>query len=154
VSNHTFLSMPHTRCFALLFGLLFSAQSVYGQLERTLHHIQAVDSAGLISLQLPESYQCQLINWAGDNLLIETRVVVRHGSMPLVKDFIKNGRYDIVFEHKNDSLTVKPRMLKRPTVRLPNAKRAVEEDIEVKIFVPDMYDWTDDKRTLTLKKKA
>ncbi len=153
VSTNALQQTMHARFFVLVCFLMCSI-SAYGQLERTLHHIHPADSAALISLQLPDSYQCQLVNWAGDNLLIETKLIVRNGSMPLVKDFIKTGRYDIIFESKNDSLVVKPRMAKRPTVRLPNSKNNVEEDIEVKIFVPDMYGWTDDKRTLLLKKKA
>jgi hypothetical protein len=135
------------RLFALLAALFFSL-TLSAQMERTMYLVFDVDSAKVVDLDLAGIYEIH--SWAGSSILVETNIQISHASPDILDFLIKEGRYDVVAD------TLSPGQLKISTKhrdRKPIKTPAGEctEIATAKIFVPDTFVWTDDKKTLTRK---
>jgi hypothetical protein len=140
-----------TRRFLLLFllcGGLF--QTGQAQMVRTLYQMFQVDSVKTIRLEISDIYE--IYTWAGNSVLIETTIKLGNGSPEILDFLIKQGRYDVAMDSSmKEDIRLYTKMPDRNKNKLKTPAGEVTEIPEAKIFVPDTFIWTDDKRTLTRK---
>lgn len=140
--------MPH-RLLLLFFGLALSG-SARAQMERTIYQVFNVDSAQTVEIDLADIYD--IYSWSGSDILIETNIRISYASPDILDFLIKQGRYDA----RMDTLsvgTVRISTLERKRKPVKTSLGECTEIPEAKIFVPDTFVWTDDKKTLTRKPK-
>ena len=132
----------------LLLSLLCSAP-LHAQMERTIYQVFPVDSVETVELDLAGIYEVQ--PWAGSDILVETNIQIWHASPEILKHLIELGRYDLVSD------TLSPELIKISTKirdRKPIKTRQGEctEIATTRLFVPEMYAITEDKKALHLRK--
>jgi hypothetical protein len=119
--------------------LTCSFSNLSAQVERVLYQTFLLhDSTDNITLNMKDN--CEVIPWHHDrDVMIESTVEIKGGSMDLLKNFLKEGRYlvkpklelpAIVFELAFDKT-------KRETLKLNG--RTCDEIVTHRIYVPDDY---------------
>jgi hypothetical protein len=133
----------------LLLGLCLSAPA-HAQMVRTLYQLFEVDSVQTIQLEISDIYEIN--TWAGNSVLIETTIKLGNGSPEILDFLIKKGRYDVAIDSSmKESIRLYTKMPDRDKNKLKTPAGEVTEIPEAKIFVPDTFIWTEDKKTLTRK---
>ena len=119
---------------------------------RTLYQLFQVDSVKTIQLEISDIYE--IYTWAGNSVLIETTIKLGNGSPEILDFLIKNGRYDVAADTSSqEHIRLYTKMPDRNKNKLKTPAGEVTEIPEAKIFVPDSFIWTDDKKTLTRKEE-
>ncbi len=135
------------RFFALLAGLAL-CQSASAQMERTMYQVFEVDSVKSVTLDLADIYD--IYTWGGSSILIETNVKISFASPEILDFLIKEGRYAVAMDTlAPDAVKIYTKNRDRKPIKTPAG--VCTEIPEAKIFVPDSFIWTDDKKTLTRK---
>ena len=136
-----------SRLFFLALALL-SATLAHAQMQRTMYQVFEVDSVKTAQLDILDIYE--LHHWAGNSILVETNVQISNASPEILDHLIKNGRYDVTMD------TVAPGQVKiytklkdRKMVKTP-AGECTELPM-AKIFIPDTFLWSDDKKSIWRK---
>ena len=133
----------------LLLGLCLSTPA-HAQMVRTLYQLFEVDSVQTIQLEISDIYEIN--TWAGNSVLIETTIKLGNGSPEILDFLIKKGRYDVAIDSSmKESIRLYTKMPDRDKNKLKTPAGEVTEIPEAKIFVPNTFIWTDDKKTLTRK---
>lgn len=114
-----------------------SAATGFGQVRKTMHQVIEVDSATVIAFDLYGDKN-RLVGWAGDNLLIETRIVLYECSEAIFEHFFKAGRYDIETAKEGGELRLKSKDSERRAIKTRTGECFEVHD--VKIFVPDAFE--------------
>ena len=135
------------RIFFLAVGLLLTTLA-QAQMQRTMYQVFEVDSVKTAQLEILDIYE--LHSWAGNSILVETNVQISNASPEILDYLIKNGRYDV----KMDTLApgqvkIYTKLKDRKTVKTP-AGECTELPM-AKIFIPDTFLWSDDKKSITRK---
>lgn len=140
-----------TRRFLLLVilcGIFYSNSQA--QMVRTLYQMFQADSVKTIHLEISDIYE--IYTWAGNSVLIETTIKLGNGSKEILDFLIKNGRYDVAMDSTSqEEIRLYTKMPDRNKNKLKTPAGEVTEIPEAKIFVPDSFIWTEDKKTLTRK---
>ncbi|HNE29491.1 MAG: hypothetical protein U0U46_06715 [Saprospiraceae bacterium] len=135
------------RFFALIVGLAF-CHSASAQMERTMYQVFEVDSVKSVALDLADIYD--IYTWGGSSILIETNVKISFASPEILDYLIKEGRYAVAMDTlAPDAVKIYTKNRDRKPIKTPAG--VCTEIPEAKIFVPDSFIWTDDKKTLTRK---
>lgn len=138
-----FLRFFFPLCFVFLFVSTASAQ-----LERTLYNIFEVDSVKNIEVDIFGAYE--LLDWAGNTILVETTVQISHASPAIMNFLIKEGRYelglDTISEYDRKLYT---RVKDRKRIKTPAGE--CTEIVQTKIYIPGYLAWTDDKKYIRRK---
>lgn len=135
-----------SRLFALLIfaAVSYSAQA---QMERTIYQVFDIDSVKTVYLDIADIYQ--IYSWAGSTILIETNVQLSHGSAEILDYLIKEGRYDVDMDTLvMPEVKIYTKMPDRKKKRVKTPDGEITEIPEAKIFVPDTFTWSDDKKRL------
>ncbi|MBK7935773.1 MAG: hypothetical protein IPJ82_01180 [Lewinellaceae bacterium] len=138
--------MMQSRLFALLIfaAVSYSAQA---QMERTIYQVFDIDSVKTVYLDIADIYQ--IYSWAGSTILIETNVQLSHGSAEILDYLIKEGRYDVDMDTLvMPEVKIYTKMPDRKKKRVKTPDGEITEIPEAKIFVPDTFTWSDDKKRL------
>jgi hypothetical protein len=123
------------------------------QMERTTYQTFEVDSARVINLDIMGEYEIK--TWAGSNLLVETNVQIWDANKEILNFLIREGRYDLATDSTADPHPREIRIYTRYTERKPVKKKDGGKCLEIavtRIFIPDTYVMSEDKRRLTRKK--
>ncbi len=108
-------------------------------MEQTIYQLFPADSARTVRLDIADS--CNIIPWAGDNVLAEIRIQLWDCSPEILDYLIKQERYTVVSEQRGEELWLSSKDKKRKEIR--NKQRITcPEVVEIKLFVPDYYEWT------------
>lgn len=141
-----------TRYFLLLLCCVCFVNTGNAQMVRTLYQLFEVDSVKTIQLEISDIYEIH--TWAGNSVLIETTIKLGNGSPEILDFLIKKGRYDVAADTSSkESIRLYTKMPDRDKNKLKTPAGEVTEIPEAKIFVPDTFIWTDDKKTLTRKEE-
>jgi len=117
-------------------------------MERTMYLVFEVDSAKIVELDLAGIYE--LHSWAGSSVLAETNIQISHANPEIVDFLIKEGRYDLSVDTLSASqVKIYTKIRDRKPIKTPSGE--CTEIATLKIFVPDTFIWTDDRKTLTRK---
>jgi hypothetical protein len=123
------------------------------QMERTTYQTFEVDSARVINLDIMGEYEIK--TWAGSNLLVETNVQIWDANKEILNFLIREGRYDLATDSTADPHPREIRIYTRYTERKPVKKKDGGKCLEIavtRIFIPDTYVISEDKKRLTRKK--
>ncbi|MEN9416308.1 MAG: hypothetical protein RLZ62_2612 [Bacteroidota bacterium] len=123
------------------------------QMERTTYQTFEVDSARIINLDIMGEYEIK--TWAGSNLLVETNIQIWDANKEILNFLIREGRYDLATDSTADPHPREIRIYTRYTERKPVKKKDGGKCLEIavtRIFIPDTYVISEDKRRLTRKK--
>ncbi len=135
-----------------LFFLGFKPMS-QAQMERTMYQVFEVDSAQTVQFEVAGEYQ--ILPWEGNSILVETNVQIWDASREILTQLIKDGRYDLTTDStagpNPKQLRIFTKNLKRKTIKRLDRQECLEIAV-TKIFVPDTFDISDDKKRLTRKK--
>lgn len=133
-----------------VFGLLLTARLAEAQMERTIYQVFEVDSAKTVALDIADVYEIH--TWSGNNILIETNIKISFASPEILDFLIKEGRYAVAMDTlAPGSVKIYTKIPNRKPVKTPAGE--CTEIPDAKIFVPDTFIWTDDKKLLTRKKE-
>ena len=122
------------------------------QMERTTYQTFEVDSVRVINLDIMGEYEIK--TWAGSNLLVETNVQIWDASREILNFLIKEGRYDLTTDTVADPHPQEIRIYTKNTVRKPVKRKdggQCQEVATTRIFIPDTYVISEDKKRLTRK---
>jgi hypothetical protein len=134
------MKIRHLFLFCCMFVALLPFANA--QMERTIYQVFPTDSVPTIAVDIP-----------GDNIMTETKIQVWNASPDIVKFLIENGRYQLKADKKDQALTIDAKVKERKPIKTPRGE--CTEIITLKIFVPDMYQWTkEDMKTLRIKTAA
>lgn len=134
--------------FVLVFSGLTTAASA--QMSRTIYQVFNVDSVKTVNLEIADVYD--IYSWAGSTILIETNVQLSHGSPEILDYLIKEGRYDVDIDTSAmPTVRIYTKMPDRKKKRVKTPDGEITELPEARIFVPDSFTWTDDKKLMTRK---
>ena len=143
------MKLPLLLSTLFLLGFMTTAHS---QMERTMYQVFEIDSAQTVFFEIAGEYQ--ILEWAGNSILVETNVQIWDASREILGHLIKDGRYDLA----TDSLKIpNPKQvriftknLERKPIKRVDGKKCLEIAV-TKIFVPDTFYISDDKQRLTRK---
>jgi len=129
-------------------ALLLVCETAHAQMERTMYQVFELDSAKVVDLDLAGIYELQV--WAGSSILVETNIQISHASPEILDFLIKQGRYDVVADTISETVVrIKTRIRDRKPIKTPDGE--CTEIATTKLFVPDTFIWTEDKKTLNRK---
>lgn len=135
------------RLTTLLF-FLSTSHAAFAQMERTIYQVFEVDSIKTVSLDLADVYD--IYSWGGSSILVETNIKISFASPEILDYLIKDGRYAIAMDTlAPDAVKIYTKIRDRKPIKTPNG--VCTEIPDAKIFVPDTFTWTDDKKRLTRK---
>jgi hypothetical protein len=127
---------------------LFFAFGAAAQMERTMYQVFEVDSVKVVNLDLAGIYE--VYAWAGSSILAETNIQISHASPQILDFLIKEGRYDLAADTISPSeVKIFTKIRDRKPIKTPAGE--CTEIATAKIFVPDTFEWTDEKKVLTRK---
>lgn len=136
-----------SRFFFLTLGLLLNTLA-YAQMERTMYQVFDVDSVQTAQLDILDMYE--LHSWAGNSILVETNIQISNASPEILDYLIKNGRYDVRMDTvAPGQVNIYTKLKDRKTVKTP-AGECTELPM-AKIFVPDTFLWSEDKKSIRRK---
>lgn len=133
----------------LAFTLSFFSLNCFGQLEKTIH--QTFDLEGVEAVQLELYGVYTIVPWAGNNILVETKIQLYNSSESVLKHFIdKDKRYFIEADTLSEvQLKLFSHDMKRSSLRTKTGAESVE-NVETRIFIPENFVIKDEK-TLVLE---
>lgn len=136
----------------LFLCLLACSSNVVAQMERTMYQVFEVDSAQTVKFEVAGEYQ--VLEWAGNSILIETNVQIWDASREILGYLIKDGRYDLATDStagpNPKHMRIFTKHLERKPIKRPDGQKCLEIAV-TKIFVPDTFYISDDKQRLTRK---
>ena len=133
-----------------LVGLLLCLVTIcFGQLEKTIHQTFELNETATVQLDLHGEYT--LVTWAGNNILVESKIQLYNSSASVLKHFIeKDQRYLIEADTSTTGiLKLFSHDKKRASLRTKTGAESTEI-VETRIFIPENYAIRDDK-TLVLE---
>ncbi|MBU6340194.1 MAG: hypothetical protein KGS48_01760 [Bacteroidetes bacterium] len=138
----------HIRFFGALLVCFLSSHTIQAQMERTMYQVFEIDSIKQVQLDLAGIYELKV--WAGSSILVETNIQISHASPEILNFLIKQGRYDVVADTLSpENMRLKTKIRDRKPIKTPDGE--CTEIATTKLFVPDTFIWTDDKKTLQRK---
>lgn len=138
------------RLLVFLLSCCAFASSAKAQMSRTIYQVFEVDSVKTVNLDIADVYD--IYSWAGSTILIETNVQLSHGSPEILDYLIKEGRYDVDMDTSAmPTVRIFTKMPDRKKKRVKTPDGEITELPEAKIFVPDTFTWTNDKKVMTRK---
>lgn len=141
------------RLIPILF-LLFGNHSVHAQMERTMYQVFNVDSSKTVSLDITGVYEIH--TWAGSSILVENNIQIWDASREILNYLIENGRYDVAMDSSSGPTPVEMKIFtkikERKPIKRPDGKKCLELAV-AKIFIPDTFIVSEDKKLLTRKEE-
>lgn len=140
--------MTTFRRLFFLFAALLTATLAQAQMERTMYQVFEVDSVKSAQFEILDLYE--LHYWAGSAILVETNIQISNASPEILDFLIKHGRYDVSMDTiAPGEVKIYTKIKDRKTVKTP-AGECTELPM-AKIFIPDTFVWTEDKKSIKRK---
>ncbi|MFN0174497.1 MAG: hypothetical protein ACKVU0_07625 [Saprospiraceae bacterium] len=143
------MKLPHLHT---LFILLAFNTPGKAQMERTMYQVFEVDSAQTVQFEVAGEYE--VLEWAGNSILVETNVQIWDASREILAELIKIGRYDLATDSSTVPNPKQVRIFTKNLDRKPIKRLDGQKCLEIavtKIFIPDTFYISEDKQRLTRK---
>ncbi|MDX1910764.1 MAG: hypothetical protein SFV22_04720 [Saprospiraceae bacterium] len=140
------------RFYTLFFAMAFCDAQAFAQMERTMYQVFEIDSAQTVQFEVAGEYE--VLEWAGNSILVETNVQIWDASREILGYLIKEGRYDLATDSTAGPNPKHVRIFTKNLERKPIKRLDGQKCLEIavtKIFVPDTYYISEDKQRLTRK---
>ena len=120
----------------IVFVLLLSPAALPAQVQRIGHQTFAVsDSVQQLQLQFFGQYEVE--SWAGNNILLETKVRLFNASQGILEHFLEAGRYEVKAEEAGMSLTLSAVDKERRPIQTSNGN--CFEEVMQRVFIPEAF---------------
>lgn len=119
----------------LLLGFVFYVPAM-AQLRNISHQtFEVSDSVQRIQLDIVDSWTTT--RWAGDQILLETKIKLLNASPTILEFLLEQGRYEVVPSREGATLFLKSRLPKRPGLTYKG--KMTEEGVAMRLFIPDAF---------------
>ena len=119
-----------------------------------MYQVFNVDSAKTVSLDITGIYEIH--TWAGSSILVENNIQIWDASREILSYLIKDGRYDLTMDSTSGPTPVEMEIFtknkERKPIKRPDGKKCLELAV-AKIFIPDTFIVSEDRKLLTRKKE-
>ncbi|HMO40316.1 MAG TPA: hypothetical protein PKC76_12595 [Saprospiraceae bacterium] len=118
-----------------IIGLIVLASTfLSAQNQRFIHKVFELDTAFALQLDLYGAYETEL--WAGNTVMVETKVSLYNASENILTHFIKEGRYEVVAELAGHTLLLSSKEKTRQPLGTLKGGTSREE-VQVRVFIPE-----------------
>ena len=122
--------------FVLILLPVFFSFSAAGQLRNISHKTYDLsDSLQVIQLSIVDPLRWEF--WAGDKILLETRLKLLNSSPSILEFLLEDGRYEVVATKEGEVLTLSSKNKKRPGMTYKG--KMTEEFVDMRLFIPDAF---------------
>lgn len=120
----------------ILSGLFISSFS-FSQINYNFHQVvELSDSVTTVNLDLPNEFE--LVTWAGNTIMIETKIELYDGTQSILDFFLEQGRYELLTSTiDNTNVLIEAKDKERRPIQ--TKKGVCYELIQLKIFVPESF---------------
>ncbi len=116
--------------------LLFTPFFLLAQLQKSFHQVYEVsDSAQTLELRLYGEFEHKA--WAGNTIMLQTKVTLYDANNSILKFFMENGRYEVTAEQIGDVLYLTATDQERRIIKSDGVE--CYEVVEQKIYIPDSF---------------
>jgi membrane protease subunit (stomatin/prohibitin family) len=92
----------------------------------------------------------EIIHWAGNSLLVETRIQIFNANPQILDYLVEQGRYAVLIDTLPDyRLFLRSKETNRKVIK--TRLGTCTEFSAVRFFVPDNFYWTDDRKSILRK---
>lgn len=120
--------------FTLL--LLFTPLLMLAQLQKSFHQVYEVsDSVQSLELRLYGEFEHKA--WAGNTIMLQTKVTLYDANNSILKFFMENGRYDVTSEQIGSTMYLTAKDQERRIIKSDGVE--CYEVVEQKIYIPDSF---------------
>jgi hypothetical protein len=141
------------RNFFLIALLLLVATAAQAQMKKTLYQVFEIDSFSRIDLEMADLSTLEY--WGGNSILVETNIELTNATPEIVNFLIQQNRYQILSDTVSKEavrLFTKERPPMEKGIKTPSGGKC-SELTTARIYVPDTFYWSDDKKMLTRREK-
>lgn len=135
-----------TICF-LLFGA-----TVFGQVTKTIHQTFEIDEeVASVALDIFDEFEVE--EWAGNNIMVVTKVDLTSGAQHLLDFYVKEGRYDIEASGEEDTALS---LVSKDNIRrgMKYKDLTVYETVKMKLYIPENFRLNGKSQLLKKKEEA
>lgn len=133
-------------------ALLLNTLSAGAQMERTMYQVFEIDSAKTVNLDIVGVYEIH--TWAGSSILVEANIQIWDASPEILSFLIKEGRYDLTTDSTAGpnarEVLIFTKNKERKPIKRPDGQKCLEI-ATTKIFIPDVFLISEDKKQLVRK---
>ncbi|KAA3622939.1 MAG: hypothetical protein DWQ02_25350 [Bacteroidetes bacterium] len=116
--------------------LLFTPFFLLAQLQKSFHQVYEVsDSVQTLELRLYGEFEHKA--WAGNTIMLQTKVTLYDANNSILKFFMENGRYEVTSEQIGNILYLTATDQERRIIKSDGVE--CYEVVEQKIYIPDSF---------------
>jgi len=119
----------------LLFLSLLLSTALQAQLERIIHDEFDVEEISAINLDLYGAYE--VVPWAGNKILVETKIQLYSANNAILNHFIEAGRYKIDLLKDTEEASMVSVDMERKPIRTKSGE--CSEHVSIRLFVPEDF---------------
>lgn len=101
------------------------------------HKTIDLDSLNEVSFAVYANDSYEIRPWPGDDILIETTVVLNNGESHILEFFMKNKRWDLEPKVSGDQVILESRDTKRRVVQ--GTEGTTSETVKIVVYMPDAF---------------
>lgn len=129
-------------CSTLVCCLIFLG-SICGQIHKSLHKIYTLeDSITSISFDIFEQDEKEVVQWAGNTLMTETKIQLFNASKGILNHFVEQGRFEIELIVEGTDLKIVSKDKERQAIKTTSGVSS--EIVNVRFFVPEDFEKVND----------
>ena len=120
-----------TLCF------LFLGATLFGQVTKTIHQtFEIEEEVESVALDIFDKFEVE--EWAGNNIMVVTKVDLTSGAQHLLDFYVNEGRYDVEASGEEDTALS---LVSKDNVRrgLKYKDLTVYEEITMKLYIPENF---------------
>ena len=118
------------------FFLMVTPFLLNAQLQKSFHQVYELsDSVQTLELRLFGDYEHKA--WAGNTIMLQTKVVLYDANSSILKFFMDNGRYDVTADQIGEVLYLTAKDQERRVIKSEGVE--CYELIEQKIYIPEDF---------------
>jgi hypothetical protein len=140
------------RAYFSVFFVFFTVFHAQAQMKKTLYQIFEIDSFSRVNLEMADLSTLEY--WGGNSILVETNIELTNATPEIVKFLIEQKRYEIQADTVSKEairLFTKERPSIEKGIKTPSGGKCAELTT-ARIYVPDTFYWSDDRKMLTRRK--
>lgn len=131
------------KMFSSLTFCLFLMGNAFAQIHQSLHKIYTLeDSITSISFEIFEQDEREVVQWAGNTMMTETKIQLFNASKGILNHFIENGRFEIELVVEGTDLKIISKDMERPAIK--TTKGVSSEIVSIRFFVPEDFEKAND----------
>lgn len=131
--------------YFITFCLLVWGVATQAQIEKTIHQTFELEEEVMkVSLDIFDEFKVE--QWAGNTIMVVTKVELVSGAQHLLDFYVNQGRYNIEVSGEESALLLTSKDKVRKGMKYRDM--IVYENIETKLFIPENFELSGDNQLL------